>query len=87
MSNTGEWKLISSKKVGSTYYNYVAFTTSKTSGIESAINAEESGNWEIYSIDGQLLTKNSSNIKIQLQSLPHGLYIVKIGNDMRKVRN
>lgn len=87
LSNTGEWKLISSKKVGSTYYNYVAFTTSKTSGIEPVINAVESGNWEIYSIDGQLLTKNSNNIKIQLQSLPHGLYIVKIGNDIRKVRN
>lgn len=87
LSNNGEWQLIKSRKVGSIYYNYVAFMTAGTSAIESATNTEETGNWEIYSIDGQLLFKNNGKLKTQLQSLPHGLYIVKDGNTIKKVRN
>ena len=87
LSNSGEWKLINSKKVGSIYYNFVAFKTAGTSAIESISNMENTVNGEIYSIDGQLLFKNNGCIKEQLQLLPHGLYIVKSGNCIMKVRN
>ncbi len=87
LSNSGEWQLIKSRKVGSIYYNYVAFMTAGTSAIESATPPEETGNWEIFSIDGQLLFKNNGKLKTQLLLLPHGLYIVKDGNTIKKVRN
>lgn len=86
-SNSGEWKLINSRKVGSIYYNYVAFMTAGTSAVNSALNTEETGNWEIHSIDGLLLAKNRGNLKEQLQTLPHGLYIVKTSKGIKKVRN
>ena len=69
------------------YYNYVVFMTAGTSAIESISNMEDTVNGEIYSIDGQLLFKNNGCIKEQLQLLPHGLYIVKNGNCIMKVRN
>ena len=87
LSNSGEWQLIKSRKVGSMYYNYVVFMTAGTSAIESISNMEDTVNGEIYSIDGQLLFKNNGCIKEQLQLLPHGLYIVKNGNCIMKVRN
>lgn len=86
-SNNNEWKLIDSRKSGSSYYNYVVFKTAELSGISSAVNAVQTAAWEIYSIDGQLLCKYNGNIDERLQSLPKGLYIVKSGSTIRKVRN
>ena len=69
-----------------TNYNRLSFTIGSLTGINSVSSASASGTTHVYTLSGTLVgTYKATNP--DLKSLPKGLYVVKRGAEVKKVRN
>ncbi len=67
-------------------YNRLSFTIGSLTGINSVSSASASGETRVYTLSGTLVgTYKAANP--DLKSLPKGLYVVKRGTEVKKVRN
>jgi len=83
----GEWELMNTKKSGTIECNYVVFKTAGSTAISGVAGAGSNAPWLVYSIDGQFLSGGTGSPSAYIQSLPRGLYVVKMNGTVKKVRN
>lgn len=81
--NGNTWSVIPATGSG---YNYLTFTIGNTTGIDNATTASTTGETLVYTLSGTLVARFNTALP-DLKQLPKGLYIVKRGEETRKVRN
>ncbi len=81
--SNGSWAVLPA--IGANY-NRLSFTIGSLTGINSVNSSSASGETQVYTLSGTLVGTYKTSAP-DLNSLPKGLYVVKRGSEVKKVRN